>query len=60
MNTRRVSCSWLDFSENDNGLCNVLGPVLVDKCLCDAALPWVTPTHLPAAPPAQARVKNQS
>ncbi|KAL6041635.1 hypothetical protein STEG23_034766, partial [Scotinomys teguina] len=40
---------------NGNGLCDVLGSVLVDKCLYHAALPWIPPAHLPAAPPAQTR-----
>uniref|UniRef100_A0A803V098 TAFA chemokine like family member 1 n=1 Tax=Ficedula albicollis TaxID=59894 RepID=A0A803V098_FICAL len=53
MNTTRVLCSWLDYSENGSGLCNVLGPVFVDKCLCNAALSGVPPSHFPAASPAQ-------
>lgn len=41
--------------ENGSGLCNVLGPVFVDKCLCNAALSGVPPSHFPAASPAQTR-----
>uniref|UniRef100_A0A8V0Z534 TAFA chemokine like family member 1 n=1 Tax=Gallus gallus TaxID=9031 RepID=A0A8V0Z534_CHICK len=55
MNTNRVLCSWLDYSENGSGLCNVLGPVFVDKCLCNAALSGIPPSHFPAASPAQTR-----
>ncbi|OXB68117.1 hypothetical protein ASZ78_014578 [Callipepla squamata] len=39
--------------ENGSGLCNVLGPVFVDKCLCNAALSGIPPSHFPAASPAQ-------
>ncbi|KYO24993.1 hypothetical protein Y1Q_0023836 [Alligator mississippiensis] len=59
MNTNRELCSWLDYSENGNGLCNVLGPVFVDKCLCNAALSGVPPSHFPAASPAQTRCTGQ-
>nr|KAF6474098.1 hypothetical protein HJG63_004849 [Rousettus aegyptiacus] len=55
MNANRVLCSWLDFSENGNGLCDVLGPVFVDKCLCNAALPWISSAHFSATSPAQTR-----
>lgn len=48
--------SYLMFSlENGNGLGDVLGPVFVDKCLCNAALPWIPSACLPTAPPAQTR-----